>query len=179
MCRLNGQKLVMAFIICLVLAAAEVFACSCVELSDVSFNDRVNNAVNGAAMVFAGKVVGFEYRKGVPGRFRQPSKDDQGRDIEWETKFVKFKAERWWAGEPATEVFLATDEGRSSTGIGSASSCDFYFEVGKTYLVYAHRDRNAFRTHSCTRTSLLSNTKDLQVLGVGKEPVKKKDQPEK
>lgn len=175
---LNIQRSAMAFVICLFLAASEVFACGCGGSSDVSFSDAVNTAVNGSAMVFAGKVVGFEYRKGIPNEYMQSRREELGTDFEWETKVVKFKAERWWTGEPATEVFLTTAETKNSDGTGSGSGCDYRFQLGETYLVYAYRKGNELRTHSCSRTSLLSNTKDLQILGEGKEPVNKKGEPE-
>ena len=175
---LNIQRLVLTFVVCLVLGTAEVFACGCGGSSDVSFSDAVNTAVNGSAMVLAGKVVGFEYRKGIPNEYMQSRRDELGKDLTWETKVIKFQVSQWWKGEPAIEVFLATDETKNSDGTGSTSSCNYYFKKGETYLVYAYRTGNELGTGACSRTSLLSKTQDLQILGEGKEPVEKKGEPE-
>ncbi len=112
-------------------------------------------------MVFAGKVVGFEYRKGIP------------------NQYVKFQVERWWKGEATTEVFLITSETKKSDGTSSRSSCDSNFKEGESYLVYAYGKENKLRTHVCMRTRRLTENKDLEILGKGKEPIEKKDEPNK
>jgi hypothetical protein len=104
---------------------------------------------------------------------------DSGEKIEYETLVVKFRVERWWKGEATTEVVLATYKTKKSDGTGSGSSCDYHFKEGESYLVYAYGKGNELRTHDCTRTSPLSKTEDIKILGEGKEPVEKKDEPNK
>ena len=179
MFHLNKQKLVISFVICLLLSATKVFACGCPGSPDESLNDAVKYATEQSTVIFAGKVIGFEYRKGIPNEYMESLKKYLGKDFEYETKVVKFQVERWWKGEATTEVFLATDETKNSDGTGSGSSCDYHFKEGETYLVYANGKGNELRTHACARTRLLSKTEDLKILGEGKEPVEKKDEPNK
>ena len=177
MFHLNKQKLVISFFICLLLSATKVFACGCVSMPNESVSDAVKYATEQSTMIFAGKVVGFEYRKGIPNQYMESRKKDSGNNIEYETLVVKFQVERWWKGEATTEVFLATDETKNSDGTGSGSSCDYHFKEGETYLVYAYGKENELRTYACARTRPLTKTEDLKILGEGKEPIEKKDEP--
>lgn len=177
MFHLNKQRIVILFVICLLLSATEVFACRCISSPDESVGDAVKYASEKSTMIFAGKVVGFEYRKGIPNRYMESLKKDLGKQIDYETMVVKFQVERWWKGEATTEVFLVTDETKNSDGTGSNSSCDYHFKEGESYLVYADGKENELRTHACTRTRLLNKTEDIKILGEGKEPVQKKDKP--
>lgn len=176
---LNKQKLAVSFVICLLLSVTKVFACGCFYMPNESINDAVKSAVEQSKMVFAGKVVGFEYRKGIPNQYMESRKKDLGRDFEYETKVVKFQVERWWKGEATDEIILATSETKNSDGTGSRSSCDYYFKEGETYLVYAYGKGSELRTHACARTRLLDKNEDLNILGEGKEPVEKNDEPNK
>jgi hypothetical protein len=176
---LNKQKIVISFVICLLLSATEVFACSCVSIPNEDVNDAVQNAAKHSTMVFAGKVVGFEYRKGIPNQYLESHEKDSGKHNDYETKVVKFQVERWWKGEATTEAFLVTDETKNSDGIVTVSSCDYHFKEGESYLVYAYGKENELRTHACTRTRLLNKTEDVKILGEGKEPVEKKHKPNK
>ncbi len=180
MFRLNKQKIVISFVICLLLSATKVFACGCPSSSSESVSDKVKYAIKQSTMIFAGKVVGFEYRKGIPNQYMESRKKDSGKNIEYETLIVKFQVERWWKGEATTEVFLVTDKTKNSDGTGSGSSCDYHFEEGESYLVYAYGKENELRTNSCSRTQLLNRAgENLKILGEGKEPSEKKDEPNK
>ncbi len=177
MFHLNKQKIVLLFAICLLLGASKVLACGCISDPNESVSDTVKYATEQSTMVFAGKVIGFEYRKGIPNQYMESRKKDLGKDFEYETKVVRFQAERWWKGEATTEVFLVTDETKNSDGTGSGSSCDYHFKEGESYLVYAYGKEGELRTHACARTRLLNKTEDIKILGEGKEPVEKKDEP--
>ena len=143
------------------------------------FRDAVQNAAKQSTMIFAGKIIVFEYRKGVPNKYMESLNKKSGKHIEYETKVVKFQVERWWKVEATTEVFLATDETKNADGTANNSSCNYKFKEGESYLVYAYGKENELRTHACTRTRLLNNTEDVKILGEGKEPVHKKDEPNK
>lgn len=180
MFRSSKQIMIIAFVGCLLLSATKVFACRCVPSpTEIPISDAVKSAIENSTMVFTGKVVGFEYRKGVPNRFIELEEKNSGKRIDYETKVVKFQVERWWKGEAPTEIFLVTAETKNSDGTGSFSSCDYYFKANETYLVYAFGKENELRTHSCARTRLLNETEDLKILGEGKESVEKKDEPNK
>ena len=125
-------------------------------------------------MVFAGKVVGFEYRKGVPNEFMQ------SKGIDYETKVVKFQVGQWWKGETPREIFLVTDETRNADGTASNSSCNYDFKEGESYLVFAYGKENELRTNSCSRTQPLNKADEyLKILGEGKEPLENNDEPNK
>ena len=141
MFHLNKQKIVISFVICLLLSATKVFACVCVSMPNESVSDAVKYATEQSTMIFAGKVVGFEYRKGITNQYMESRRKDSSKNIEYETLVVKFQVERWWKGEATTEVFLATDETKNSDGTGSGSSCDYHFKEGEIYLVYAYGQR--------------------------------------
>ena len=179
MFHLNKQKIVVSFVICLLLSTAEVFACGCISMPNEDINEVVQSAAKQSTMIFAGKVVGFEYRKGIPNEYIDSLGEDAGRHVDYETKVVKFQVERWWKGDATTEIFLVTAETKSPGGVGTGSSCDYHFKEGESYLVYADGKKNELRTHACARTRLLSKTEDLKILGEGKEPVVNKDEPSK
>jgi hypothetical protein len=67
-------------------------------------------------------------------------------------KVIHFNVERAFLGLSSGAVEI--------TGFGS--SCDYTFEEGKKYLVYAYRtsERNELYTHYCTRTTELANAGD-------------------
>ncbi|HSK70237.1 MAG TPA: hypothetical protein VK892_00975 [Pyrinomonadaceae bacterium] len=178
MFHLNKQKTLISFVACLLLSATKVFACGCFYLPNEFVSDAVSNAVKQSTMVFAGKVVGFEYRKGIPKRHLVLREKNLDKQIDYETLVVKFQVEQWWKGESATEIFLVTDNTKNSDGISSGSSCDYSFGEGERYLVYAYGKEGELRTNSCARTKLLTKAEeDLKILGEGKEPIEKKDEP--
>ena len=174
MFHLNKQKIVISFVICILLSATKVYACGCFYLPEQTLEDLVRDGVKNSRVVFAGKVVGFEYRKGIPNRFMQ------SKNVDYETKVVKFQVERWWKGEVPREIVLATDETINADGTASNSSCNYNYKEGDSYLVFAYEKENVLRTMSCSRTQPLSRAEeDLKILGEGKEPVENKDEPNK
>jgi hypothetical protein len=74
-----------------------------------------------------------------------------GEVIELETNKVKFKVEKIWKGKSVDEItmviLLKQDNGRFVP-----TSCDYYYELGKKYLVYAYDTKGELTTYSCTRT---------------------------
>ena len=133
MVHLNPPKIVTLFFICLVLGASEVLACGSISMPNESVSDAVKNAVKQSTMVFTGKVVGFEYRKGIRNQYMELYKKNSGKNIEYETLVVKFQVERRWKGEATKEVFLITDETKNSDGTMSSSSCDYHFKEAESY----------------------------------------------
>jgi hypothetical protein len=74
-----------------------------------------------------------------------------GEVIELEENKVKFKVEKIWKGESVDEIImviqLKKDDGRYVR-----TSCDYYYELGKKYLVYAYDNQGELTTYQCTRT---------------------------
>lgn len=169
------KKLLYGFIglmIGFVLMPAETLACSCVQIGGpTSISDMVTGALRDSNAVFSGKVIRFEYRKGIPPR--SYLKLEPG--IDWETKVAVFAVDRWWKMPASNEVVLVTDEMRSSNGNSVGSSCDYYFDLNETYLVFASGSESELRTHACSSTRPLASFSSdfLDVLGRGNLPVKK------
>ncbi len=172
MFHLNKRKIIISVVICLFLSATKVFACRCVRSPNETLEDVIKYGVKNSTMVFAGKVIGFEYRKGIPNKFLQ------SRNIDYETKVVKFQVEQWWKGETPKEIFLITDETKNADGTASNTSCNYNFKEGESYLVFAYGKENELRTDKCSRTQPLNKAIEyLKILGEGKEPLEKKDEP--
>jgi hypothetical protein len=171
MFHLNKRKIIITFSICLFLSATEVFACECPILS-------TDDAFENSTLVFTGKVVGFEYRKGIPNQFIEWAEKHSGKPIEYETMVVKFKVERYWKGEAPQEIFLVTSRTKNADGTSSSSSCDYDFKEGESYLIYAADKGRGLRTNFCMRTRpLIRAEEDLKILREGKKPVEKRDEP--
>ncbi|MDQ3634295.1 MAG: hypothetical protein M3405_07260 [Acidobacteriota bacterium] len=169
-----SKKIAILFFICLFVSATEVFACVCPISPDVTLEDLVKYSVKNSSAVFTGKVIGFEYRKGIPNEFMESKK------VEYKTKIVKFQVEQWWKGELTQEIFLVTDETINADGTASTSSCNYNFNEGESYLVYAYGKEKELRVSPCARTQILSKAeRDLEILGEGKKPIEKKDEPSK
>jgi hypothetical protein len=75
---------------------------------------------------------------------------------------VKLQVEQSWKGPSCTEMTVATGRGDGD--------CGYPFEVGKSYLVYAHKDGETLRTNICTRTKPLDVAdEDLTALGAASQ----------
>ena len=154
------------------MSAAEVFACGCPGSSDEKISDAVQSATKQSTVVFAGKVVSLEYRKGIPNQEIESRRKGSGKAIDYETMIVKFRVDRRWKGEAQSEVVLITSVTKYADGTGSSAGCDYSFKKNKSYLVYASGKWNELRTDTCTRTRLLTTAQeDLEILSVGEKPV--------
>lgn len=175
---ISKQKIAISLSLFLLLGVIRAFGCSCVSMPDESLRHLIMRNVDGATVVFAGKVVGFEYRKGIPNEYMDSREKESGRHIDYETRVVKFQVERRWKGEVTTEIILATDVTQNSDGTTTNSSCDYKYKQGENYLVYASGKENVLRTNYCSRTMPLDKAgEDLNVLGEGKEPILKSEKP--
>ena len=128
--------------------------------------------MKGSAAVFSGKLIGTEYRKGVTLflSIAQPETKN-GETAQTDVLVLKFQIDRWWKGRETREVVLFTDQTKNPDGSQTITDCDFPFEVGKQYLVYAFRDEGKLKTNLCTRTKLLEKAgEDLKILGKGRRP---------
>lgn len=147
-------------------------ACVCPGEPGNTAEHYVNARLAESVAVFRGKVVGFEYRKGVPNEFAK----GQLRG-EYETLVIKFEVDRFWKGSLTGETFLVTDETRAADGTSTGSSCDYSFSEGESYLVYAGSRDGFYRTHACSGTRPLKSAGgDLKILGEGKIVEKPKPQ---
>jgi hypothetical protein len=79
-----------------------------------------------------------------------------GKVIEASPERVVFEINEVWKGQLKEKFTLSVN----------GSSCDVYFNVGETYLVYALKDKNwlsgedRWHTHFCTRTRKIAEAKE-------------------
>ncbi|HEX8289632.1 MAG TPA: hypothetical protein VF556_16735 [Pyrinomonadaceae bacterium] len=173
MFHLNKQKII-SIVICLLLSAIEVFACFCGGRTETekTLEDIVKYKVKNSTMVFTGKVIGFEYRKDISHGISKLMPTD------YETKVVKFQVKQWWKGEAPREIFLVTQEMRIADGSIIESSCNYRFKEDESYLVFAYGKENELGTNNCSVMQPLNKDDEyLKILGEGKEPLVKKDEP--
>lgn len=141
-----------AFVLCI--AVGPALACGCGSMPGETIESIVTGAVNTSSMVFQGEVVGFDYKKGIHSEFDSGQMDSAGRQLGYETMVVKFKVESWWKGGLASEILLVSGQNRYSDGTRSTNSCEFDFQKGKTYIVFADLNKAAAmpQTNSCGST---------------------------
>lgn len=127
------------------LACVDGFACTCAAPDPgLPLKRQVGMALNESRAVFSGKVL--EVRE----------------DAQTLSVVVRLRVERFWKGSPTREVRIMTGRG--------GGDCGYHFEVGESYLVYAHgAGDGSLSTNICQRTARLSEaSKDLRVLGRGR-----------
>lgn len=124
------------------------FACSCLgqpgKRSEAEIKAAVVKEFNESASVFSGEVV--------------------ARDM----LTVKFRVITMWKGDALEEFTMPTGTVKLGEDSYRSSSCDYNFEVGEKYLVYARwAENNQLIARSCTRTRILSNElPDFQELDI-------------
>src|SRR3989344_5939889 len=129
-----------------IIASIFVNACSCAMLGSPEESLQVANAV------FSGRVVSVE----MPQGFIQSSVDPVR---------VTFEVDRFWKGPAFKEREIITPR--------SSASCGYYFNKGKSYLVYTYFDKESQEEYTgiCSRTKLVDDAKeDFEVIGVGRIP---------
>lgn len=134
------HKTFLFIIVFLFVSAASVFGCVCAGTPSVA------EEFKSSSTVFSGKLVATEYRKGIPDEFRRIQEETEGKKVDYEVLVLKFQVERRWKGSPTTKVIILTGQSREPDGSYTVSDCDFQFEVGKNYLVYAYGAENELRT---------------------------------
>lgn len=138
-------------------SAQNAFACVCSVVEGESIEMTSEKAFNRSSKVFEGKIVGFEFKRGLPAS-ESVSKDPAFNDPDkFETMVVKFEMGRIWKGRDTKFVF-ATYQLKSDSGISMSSSCDFNFEVGEKYLVFANETKGVLRIGFCAGTRKLTGS---------------------
>ena len=139
----------------LIFIQIDVFACSCIELPQPP-KQRIEGKLKYNQAVFTGKIL-------------EITKKPVSRNVISPDVLIKIKVERSWK-EILPEVIFITSE------LSDGVSCGAYFEIGKSYLIYAQgTDENSLTTSRCDfNTEVEKATEDLNVLGKGKKPQKSK-----
>lgn len=122
----------------LMVTPERAFACSCL-VTDEPLKEQIENAFTEASAVFSGAVVAV----------KRSADDSYSVD-------VTFKTKKTWKGRSLKTVTISTGQ--------DSAMCGFNFEVGKTYLVYAHGGSEKLSTTICTRTAELKASDDEKQL---------------
>lgn len=152
---------------------SSVIACSCPENFDFSLRQRTEIAIRGATSVFAGKVVGFEYKKDPQ---KASSKVENPVENEPLRRYAKFEVKQWWKLPLTNSILLRTDQFKNPNGMESFHSCDFFFKPDESYVVLAYQGEQGLFTNACARTVRASDANlTLDILGKGNAPQKSKE----
>jgi hypothetical protein len=152
---------------CLTLAAAAILsfgvkeaeACACVarEMSPEQNRQDLVEQLGKAFAVFSGEVVRLDAFS------------------------VQFRLEDVWKGEFGEHIVMPINAGQNPDGTVAYSSCDYGFQVGRKYLVFAYgKSASTMRAHSCTRTTELqpATAETIELLDkIGKRRPKKPEGP--
>ena len=161
----------------LILVANPVWACMC-PYAQAPVELQVKGELETSSAVFSGKVVGYEFRKGLVTELYGPPMTPE-EAAEKEVKLVRFKVDRWWKMHLPAEVLLITEEWRMPAKEGDmlprivSSMCQLPLIEGESYLIYASGPADKLRYRTCSRIATLTKAADdLKVLGKGKRPRK-------
>lgn len=186
MAKFSVKSILMALAAFLIFGAAPVFACMCPYAAG-PVADQVRGTLQTSSAVFTGKVIGFEYQKGILYRwegFTPPLPDDSQ---DRETKLIRFEVDRWWKMPLSNEILIITDQTRLANPpeilppgnivllpkSETVFSCAGTFMKGESYLVYSTGTANQLQYRICSRTTSLNKAADdLTVLGKGNKPRK-------
>ena len=95
--------------------------------------------------------------------------------IKFDTSTVVFRIEKVWKGETVEEITMATKTKAKGNGLLTFSSCDYNFNKGEKYLVYAEGSGGNMQSYKCAGTGQLKNSDDrikfLQEIKLQKEKV--------
>jgi hypothetical protein len=104
-------------------------------------------------------------RASVPWALREATAVFSGRVVSTRGRKVRFRVERAWKGAAAGAVVEMKGQYLRRNGTTPFTTCDFFFELGEWYLVYAHGPPERLETNACTRTtSALLAANDLEAL---------------
>lgn len=150
------------FFLGVVLFLALVLNCTCAQAMcvraplDPNETDpakaEVRTALTRSAAVFMGRVTAMDY---------VPAQTERGSG---EMLVIRITPITWWKGEAREEVRLNTLTYRYPDGIMSSEAHEYPYQLGKTYLVYAHADGDGLSASVCTRTRLAEAAADDMML---------------
>ena len=70
---------------------------------------------------------------------------------------AEFKTDKIWKGDSVNYITMLTGTKVNEDGTYTSSSCDYSFELGRKYLIYAYGKLDELKTHSCSRSSFLKD----------------------
>jgi hypothetical protein len=144
------------------------FACGCPARSE-DIKKAVNEEFNKSSLVFSGKVVESKW---IP----ITEKNYIDKKIKAEVLVLKFAVNEWWKGKTKNQVIWRTSNIRfpdMNSGMGG-SNCEFSFDLGRNYLVYASSIKGKLTASVCGGTTRIENAEsDIKELRKLKEARKK------
>jgi len=120
----------------LLLSSNTVFSCVCFFVSNPtpeSIRIERQKDFNRARLIFSGEVIKLDEFK------------------------AEFKIDKIWKGDSVNYVTMLTGTKVNEDGTYTSSSCDYSFELGRKYLIYAYGKLDELKTHSCSRSSFLKD----------------------
>ena len=151
----------------------DTFACGCPARSK-DITKEVTEEFNKSSLVFSGKVA---VAKWIP----ITEENASGSRIKAEVLTLKFAVDNWWKGKTKNQVIWRTSNIRyPDLNLGmSGSNCEFSFDLGRKYLVYASSIKGKLVASVCGGTTRIENAdNDIQELLKLKE-VKTKNLPKR
>jgi len=140
----------------IMLAQVNVWACGCPGRVE-NITKAVTQDFNQASIVFSGNVAAAEWMPMI-------EKNSLGQKIKAETLVLKFAVDSWWKGKTKDEVVWHTTQIRyPDLGEGKMGfNCEYGFEVGKKYLVYAINFEGELKALVCGGTKRIEDAeKDI------------------
>ena len=130
------KQIVILVLTCMtaLLNTSGALACSCLRApidTEENFRRAVVTSLKQADIVFSGEV------------------------IEMDGLIVKFKVGTAWKGDIKDEISMVTGAIRSEDGFILSSMCDYNFEPGKKYLVFANGSEGKLKASKCSWTGIL------------------------
>jgi len=124
----------------LLISVKSVAACSCIKPDpSKTLTQQVSEAYKNSKAVFSANVLSLK-------------EDSEKGEIR-----VKLRLIKPWKGKLGKTLTLVT-------GLGGGD-CGYFFEVGKTYLIYAYRDEDKrLTTNICSRTAGIVLNQDAAIL---------------
>lgn len=136
MIKIYQMKKILLFLF-LIFTIQEGYSCSCAPRPSVKYNWKNANEV------FTGKIIKIDSSLyGTNG----------SKIYSYTVRILESFKEDFHKGREL-RTFISQDE----------ASCDFMFQAGKEYLIYAKRESHSLVTSICSRTSLLKNIESAEI----------------
>ena len=116
-----------------------------------------SEAAYGCRCIFQPNPTSDEIRAARQKAFDSAAAVFTGEVIELDLFKVKFKVDKIWKGDALDEIVMLTGAKDNGDGTHSSSSCDYGFESGGKYLIYAYGEPHELKTHACSGSRPVAN----------------------
>lgn len=70
---------------------------------------------------------------------------------------AEFRIDKIWKGDFARHIIMLTGTKHNGDGTRTSSSCDYSYESGKKYLIFAYGKSDELQTGCCSRSRTMAN----------------------